>query len=142
MEAIANPGQDYRWDRRWEILGLIWRQGLGEGQLEGQEIVKLVPARRSQWQREQLFEYFLRFGADIDSKRFSELGLSQIKSGIDALNRELPRLSRARDVKSFAGGGGGQNGQLSTVYSVILVLFAPQVATPRLSKWPLGCEPC
>ena len=99
LEANANPGQDYRWDRRWEILGLIWRQGLGEGQLEGQEIVKLVPARRSQWQREQLFEYFLRFGADIDSKRFSELGLSQIKSGIDALNRELPRLSRAATVR-------------------------------------------
>ena len=99
LEANANPGQDYRWDRRWEILGLIWRQGLGEGQLEGQEIVKLAPARRSRSQREQLFEYFLRFGADIDSKRFSELGLSQIKSGIDTLNRELPRLSRAATVR-------------------------------------------
>ncbi|HAA50295.1 MAG TPA: hypothetical protein DCE43_11290, partial [Planctomycetaceae bacterium] len=40
LRADANPGEDYRWDRRWEILGLIWRQGLGEGQLEGQEIVK------------------------------------------------------------------------------------------------------
>ena len=99
LEANANPGQDYRWDRRWEILGLIWRQGLGEGQLEGQEIVKLAPARRSRWQREQLFEYFLRFGSDIDSKRFGELGLNQIKSGIDALNRELPRLSRAATVR-------------------------------------------
>ena len=99
LQANANPGEDYRWDRRWEILGLIWRQGLGEGQLEGQEIVKLEPAKRSQWQRDQIFEYFLRFGSDIDSQRFSELGLSQIKSGIDALNRELPGVSRAATMR-------------------------------------------
>ena len=99
LEANAHPGQDYRWDRRWEILGLIWGQGLGEGQLEGQEIVKLEPQRRTPWQRNRIFEYFLRFGADIDPARFGELGLSQIKSQIEALSNRLPKLARAATIR-------------------------------------------
>ena len=95
LEADVNPGQDYQWDRRWEILGLIWGGGFGEGQLEGQEIVKLAPALRTPTQRARIFEYFLRFGAEIDPSRFGQLGLSGIKSAIDALNAELPGLSRA-----------------------------------------------
>ena len=95
LEADGNPGQDYQWDRNWEILGLIWGGGFGEGQLEGQEIVKLAPALRTPTQRARIFEYFLRFGAETDRAQFEELGLSEIKSAIDALNAELPKLSRA-----------------------------------------------
>ena len=99
LEANANPGRDYRWDRHWEILGLIWGGGKGEGQLEGQEIVKLDPSKRTARDQQRIFEYFLRFGSPIDSKRFSELGLSQIKSQIDSLNRSLPKLSRAATMR-------------------------------------------
>jgi hypothetical protein len=99
LEANADPGRDYRWDRHWEILGLIWGQGLGEGQLEGQEIVKLDPSMRTPDQRERIFEYFLRYGADIDPQRFGELRLGQIKAEIDTLNSELPQLTRAATVR-------------------------------------------
>ena len=34
LYAMGHPGEDHVWDRQWELLGLIWGGGLGEGQLE------------------------------------------------------------------------------------------------------------
>ena len=62
LEAAANPGRDHLWDRRWEVLGLIWGGQLGEGQLEATEIVRLAPARRTSDERDRLLDYFLKHG--------------------------------------------------------------------------------
>ncbi len=40
LETEAHPGQSYAWDRALELLGLQWGQDLGEGQLEGLNIIK------------------------------------------------------------------------------------------------------
>ena len=147
LEADANPGQDYQWDRRWEILGLIWGGGLGEGQLEGQEIVKLAPELRTPTQRARIIEYFLQYGAAIDPARFGQLGLSGIKTAIDALNAQLPRVSRAavmcetpHDRPTFIQQGGLYNDPGERVEpNTPRVLPAFPLNTPRnrlsLARW-------
>ncbi|MDB5389631.1 MAG: hypothetical protein JWM11_5277, partial [Planctomycetaceae bacterium] len=47
LHAAGHPGEDHVWDRQWELVGLIWGGGLGEGQLEGIEIVKLPWEKRT-----------------------------------------------------------------------------------------------
>ncbi len=45
LAAEANPNVDFLWDRALEVLGLTWGQDLGEGQLEGINIIKTPPDR-------------------------------------------------------------------------------------------------
>jgi hypothetical protein len=95
LEAVARPGRDHVWDRQWELLGLIWGGHLGEGQLEGCQIVLLDPARRTQVQTDRLLGYFLRNGSIIDLPRFAELKLAEVVQKLDALEKTLPKLTRA-----------------------------------------------
>ncbi|HAL14944.1 MAG TPA: hypothetical protein DCP67_14125, partial [Planctomycetaceae bacterium] len=78
LHAYKNPGEDHIWDRQYELLGLIWGGGLGEGQLEGVEIAKLDWAKRTQRQKNDLLDYFLRYGSVVDPEKFSELSLSEL----------------------------------------------------------------
>ncbi|MBI1918443.1 MAG: PSD1 domain-containing protein [Planctomycetes bacterium] len=94
-EAEAHPGRDHVWDRQWEVLGLIWGGGFGEGQLEGTQIVLLDPAKRSQDQKDRLLDYFLKQGAVTDPRRFKELKLDELSAKLDRLRAELPKLTRA-----------------------------------------------
>jgi len=50
-------------------------------------------------QKDRLFEYFLLRGSAIYPKRFGDLKLGQIKSEIDQLNDQLPKVSRAPTVQ-------------------------------------------
>ena len=98
LEAREKPGRDNRWDRQWELLGLVWGGGLGEGQLEGWEIVLLDPARRTQLQRDRILDYFLKHGSIIDPQRFKELKLGELSGRLDKLKAELPKLTRAQTM--------------------------------------------
>ena len=91
----SNPGHDHRWDRALEILGLIWGQGFGEGQLEGINILKTPVAERTAAERDRLQDYFLRYGSSIAPEKFTELKLADLPSKLDALAKEVPPLSRA-----------------------------------------------
>jgi hypothetical protein len=94
-EADAHPGHDHVWDRQWEVLGLIWGGGFGEGQLEGTQIVLLDPAKRTQDQKDRLLDYFLKQGSATDPRRFKEWKLDELSAKLDRLRAELPKLTRA-----------------------------------------------
>ena len=95
LHAVANPGQDFHWDRQWEVLGLIWGGELGEGQLEGCQIVLLPLEHRTQDQRDRLLDYFLKHGEITDPAKFKELKIPELRANLEALAKELPRVTRA-----------------------------------------------
>lgn len=95
LDAAANPGKDYRWDRQWELLGLIWEGGKGGGQLEGRYILETDPAKRTQAQKDRLFEYFLGRGDLIDPERFKELHVKEALQCLDSLHAAYPSLTLA-----------------------------------------------
>jgi mono/diheme cytochrome c family protein len=94
-EAARNPGRDALWDRQWEVLGLVWGQKLGEGQLEGTQIVRVDPARRTQDQKDRLLDYFLAHGSVINPKQFQQLKLAALAEQLQALERAVPWPTRA-----------------------------------------------
>lgn len=91
----AHPGADHQWDRALEVLGLVWGGGLGEGQLEGINIIKTPLAERTPNQRDRLLSYFLKNGSAIAPEAFAELKLAQLDSKLEALAKETPSVSRA-----------------------------------------------
>ena len=95
LHAMNKPGIDYTWDRQWELLGLIWGGNLGEGQLEGQEIARLPRSKRTDRQKDDLLDYFLRYGSIIDPARFKELELGKLRDQLEKLKDEFPRAARA-----------------------------------------------
>lgn len=90
-----HPGEDFTWDRTLELLGLQWGQSLGEGQLEGLNIIKIPLAERTPRQQERLVDYFLHAVPAEYTARFNELKLNEIVPKIDALAKALPPLTRA-----------------------------------------------
>ena len=95
LNARDNPGQDHIWDRQWELLGLVWGGGLGEGQLEGQEIVKLPQTERTRRQQADLLDYFVRSGSVVDPEAFKRLKISDLSAALRELKGELPPATRA-----------------------------------------------
>ena len=95
LYAYQNPGEDAHWDRQWELLGLVWGGGFGEGQLEGVEITKLDPSRRTPQQSRDLQEYFLKTSGDIDPTEQRRLKLDELSSQLSELKSNLPPASRA-----------------------------------------------
>ena len=95
LYAWKHPSEDHIWDRQWELLGLVWGGGLGEGQLEGTEICKLPWERRSERQRDDLMDYFLPRASIVDSARYNQLELGSLKSKLDQLKSKFPSVSRA-----------------------------------------------
>src|SRR5262249_6592673 len=84
------------WDRQWELVGLIWGGNLGEGQLEGAEIVKLQWDKRTARQQDDLLDYFLNHGSIVDAKRFAELKLADLQTQLTALKKEYPQAQATR----------------------------------------------
>ena len=99
LRAYRHPGEDHRWDRSWELLGLVWGGGKGEGQLEGTEIVKLDPNKRTQRQRDDILDYFFGRASSIDSQRTKELKLAELRKQIEKLKAELPQVTRAPTMR-------------------------------------------
>ena len=95
LDAEANPGQDHRWDRALEVLGLIWGGGQGEGQLEGVLIVKTPLPERTAEQKDRLRDYFLKNGSLINEGKFKTLKLDELSKKLEALAKELPAVGRA-----------------------------------------------
>ena len=95
LDAWKNPGQDALWDRQWELLGLVWGGDLGEGQLEGVEITKLPWQQRTERQRDDLLDYFLRHASVIDAHQAKELKVGELQGKLQALKKEFPRATRA-----------------------------------------------
>ncbi|MBL8852065.1 MAG: DUF1553 domain-containing protein [Planctomycetaceae bacterium] len=96
LYAWTHPGEDHVWDRQWEVLGLIWGGGLGEGQLEGTEICKLPWDQRTGRQQDDLRDYFLKNGAIVDGDAFSNLKLADLQSELDALKTALAGAAPTR----------------------------------------------
>ena len=95
LETEVHPGVDFTWDRTLELLGLQWGQNLGEGQLEGLNIIKTPLAQRTQDQRDRLLDYFLKSAPAAYSGKFKELKLNDLRSKLDALAKEVPAVTRA-----------------------------------------------
>jgi hypothetical protein len=90
LHALAHPGEDHVWDRQWELLGLIWGGNLGEGQLEGTEIVKRPWEKRAQREQDDLLDFFLQHGAIVDEKQFADSKLSELRDALAKLKQEHP----------------------------------------------------
>ncbi|MFO0428408.1 MAG: PSD1 and planctomycete cytochrome C domain-containing protein [Planctomyces sp.] len=99
LQAVARPSEDPLWDRQWEVLGLVWGGQLGEGQLEGCEIVRTPRAQRTPDEQDRLQDYFLASGSLIDGKKFSELKLSELTSKINELKKEVRWPTRAPTMR-------------------------------------------
>lgn len=102
--AAANPGgPDARWDRQWEVLGLIWGQGdgngEGEGQLEGCSIVQTPVAHRTKDEKFRLQDYFFARGDLVNPDRFIALKVPELAKQIEELKKGLPRMSRAQSMR-------------------------------------------
>jgi len=95
LDAAVNAGKDYRWDRQWELLGLIWEGGKGGGQIEGRFILETSPEQRTAQQKDRLFEYFLRRGQLIDEARFKELNVKEVLKKLDELEKSYRGLTLA-----------------------------------------------
>ncbi len=97
----AHPNEDFSWDRTLELLGLQWGQNLGEGQLEGLNIIKTPIEQRTQDQKERLLDYFLRSPPPAYTTKFSELKLNELSAKLDALTKQLPVVTRAPAMMTF-----------------------------------------
>lgn len=95
-----HPGEDHRWDRNLEVLGLIWGQGLGDGQLEGLNIIKTAVSARTPTERDRLQDYFLQNGSAIDPQKFSELKLGELAANLADLRKTVPLVTRAPTMTS------------------------------------------
>ena len=89
------PEDDFAWERALELLGLQWGQNLGEGQLEGLNIIKLPVDRRTPDQQSRLLDYFLHAPPAEYSAKFQELKLNELIPKLDALAKKLPPVTRA-----------------------------------------------
>ncbi len=96
LYAREHPGENHVWDRQWELLGLIWGGGLGEGQLEGCNIVRLPWDQRTPRQQQDLGDYFLQHGAIVDEAQFTELGLGVLRGKLAALREQSPHAFPTR----------------------------------------------
>ena len=154
LEAADNPGEHAHWDRQWEILGLIWGQGLGEGQLEGQNIIRLDPASRTASQSDRLLDYFLQWGKSIDPQRLGQPPLNAVSTETTELNtdEDRPRLTRAsimaetphpRPAFMQLGGVFTDRGEaVNPDTPACLPAFSPDVPRNRLSlaRWLVAPE--
>jgi hypothetical protein len=95
LAAEAKPDEDFTWDRALELLGLQWGQSLGEGQLEGLNIIKTPLAQRTQDQRDRLLDYFLRNAHEVYREKLKELKVAELAAKLDALAKEVPPVTRA-----------------------------------------------
>lgn len=100
LHAWKHPGQDALWDRQWELLGLVWGGNLGEGQLEGAEIVKLDWSLRTSRQKDDLLDFALLRIARADAKMAEGLRLGELKSKLEKLKSEFPEATRAPIVRA------------------------------------------
>ena len=95
LHAWQHPSEDHVWDRQWELLGLVWGGGLGEGQLEGTEICKLPWEKRSERQKDDLMDYFLPRSSLVDPEKYKQLELGSLTSKLGQLRSEFPAVTRA-----------------------------------------------
>jgi hypothetical protein len=95
LEVETNPEADFAWQRALEVLGLIWGQSLGEGQLEGINIIKTPLAQRTQEQRDRLQDYFLGHAPKEYTAKLKELKAGDLAGKLNALKKEVPLISRA-----------------------------------------------
>ncbi len=100
LRAESHPGEDFVWDRGLELLGLQWGQNLGEGQLEGLNILKIPPQSRTAEQRDRVLDYFLANPRDLHAAKFEELKLGELKRQLDELAKTLPKPTRAPGMTS------------------------------------------
>jgi hypothetical protein len=68
---------------------------LGEGQLEGLNIIKTPLAQRNQDQRDRLLDYFLKNIPTGYHAKAREIKLNEIRSQLEALEKDLPKVTRA-----------------------------------------------
>ena len=102
LHAEAHPNEDFVWDRTLELLGLQWGQNLGEGQLEGLNIVKTPREARMADQQDRLLDYFLKSPPAVYSEDFKKWNLSAIQKELEALAKQLPPLARAPGMMQSA----------------------------------------
>lgn len=101
LYAAMHPADDHHWARAWEVMGLVWGVGTGEGQQEGLEILKMEPAQRSQRQQDDLLDYFLGRGHLVNGDQFKELKLNELARKLGELRKEYPAVSRAPAVREM-----------------------------------------
>ena len=95
LYAELHPGDDFAWDRELELLGLQWGQDLGEGQLEGLNILKIPMDQRNRDQQDRVLDYFLKRVDTHFGDQAKVLELSKIQEQLVALQNKQPKVTRA-----------------------------------------------
>ena len=101
LHAESHPNEDFAWDRTLELLGLQWGQSLGEGQLEGINIIKVPLAQRTPDQKDRLLDYFLKAPPAVYNEKFKEQKLNELNSKFEVYAKELPAMTRAPGMMTF-----------------------------------------
>jgi len=101
LYAETHPNEDFTWDRELELLGLQWGQNLGEGQLEGLNILKIPAAQRTDDQQERVLIYFLKRAPAAYSDKFQEQKIGEFTTKLEALAKSLPPVTRAHGHVSY-----------------------------------------
>ena len=99
LYAETHPNEDFTWDRELELLGLQWGQSLGEGQLEGLNILKIPPEQRTQDQRDRVLNYFLGRSPAAYATKFQELKIAELTAKLNALMKAQPQATRAPGMR-------------------------------------------
>ena len=93
LEAASDSKVDLIWTLAWRKVGWLF-----DG---GQEILRLDPSQRTQDQKDQLTDYFVRsYNHVVDKERYEELGLKKLSQELAELKAGFPSLSKAQTLIS------------------------------------------
>lgn len=94
LETAANPGKRTDWDLAWDCL-----LKLTEGGDDGERILRIPPAKRSEREAEVLTTHFIRnYHFAVGQKRWKELKFNELDKQLKELYASYPQLSMAMAV--------------------------------------------
>jgi hypothetical protein len=99
LRAEANPGKETDWDLAWDCLLKLTESGA-----DGQKLMHIPLAQRTERQRDILTDHFVRnYFFAIGDKKYTELGFKELDKKLRALKDSYPQLTQAMTVVEAPG---------------------------------------
>lgn len=94
LEASAHPGKRTDWDLAWDCL-----LKLTEGGEDGERIIRIPAAQRTQHDRDVLTDHFVRnYHFAVGQPRYKALKMPELDTSLTALKADYPQLSQAMAI--------------------------------------------